>query len=304
MLSSQELINQYLTDQAAIYPKKDIGIVSITGPDAKKFLQGQTTCDLNKVTESTGVYGAICTNKGRIICNFFLMQLTDRLLLLMSQDLVDTSLSHLKKYAVFFKAELTDATDAFTLVEKITFSKAEKTDQLPEHFPVQHQDNAISLQLANYPLQLEWQLISAPAQPTEQQAQLSGLSLLTARPLISKAQSENLLPQWLNMQINGGISFTKGCYTGQEIVARMKYRGKSKKHLALAYWPTGVVDTQQNIQDDQGKTIGEVFAAAALGEGYLGQIILNQDPSELQALYLGDTKIDLVELPYQLDLAD
>jgi folate-binding protein YgfZ len=303
MLSSQELVDQYLVDQDAIYPKKGIGMVSITGPDAKKFLQGQTTCDLNKVTDTTGTYGAVCTNKGRIICNFFLIQQQDRLLLLMSEDLVATSLSHLKKYAVFFKAELEDASNEFTLVEKLSASQAPKPDQLSEQFTVQQQDDIMRLQLADYPLQWEWQLSSSQHEQVENLSHLAGLALLTARPLISQTQSETLLPQWLNMQINGGISFTKGCYTGQEIVARMKYRGKSKKHLALAYW-SNTAESEKVIQDDDGKNIGEIFAMTPIGEGFLGQIILNQDPSELHFMYIGNTKIELVELPYQLDLTD
>ena len=132
---------------------------------------------------------------------------------------------------------------------------------------------------------------------------LSGLSLLAARPLIQLEQSENLLPQWINMQTTGGVSFTKGCYTGQEIVARMQYRGKSKKQLALATWQ-GDMDTQQALLDSEGKNLGQVLSVEQIGDDHIAQIILNQDITECSELFLDGAKIHLIELPYQQPFAD
>ncbi|WP_394182536.1 YgfZ/GcvT domain-containing protein [Marinomonas posidonica] len=304
MLALSDFVSKHLS-ATATYPKHDIGVISITGTDAKKFLQGQTTCDINKLSAEVGLYGAICSNKGRIICNFFMLQKDNSILMLMSQDLIASSLAHLKKYAVFFKTDLTDATNAFQITETLSVShESTKTDQFAEQLPIAIDMDSIQLQLLSYPFNIYWHVTQAnQTEHQESNPTLSGLSLLAARPLIQLEQSENLLPQWINMQTTGGISFTKGCYTGQEIVARMQYRGKSKKQLALATWQ-GDLDTQQTLLDSEGKNLGQVLSVEQIGEDHIAQIILNQDITDFSALFLDGTEIHLIELPYQQPFAD
>ncbi|AEF55786.1 YgfZ/GcvT domain-containing protein [Marinomonas posidonica] len=304
MLVSSELVSKHLSNPAT-YPKHDIGVLSITGADSKKFLQGQTTCDMNKLSAEAGLYGAICSNKGRIICNFFMLQKDDVILMLMNQDLIASSLAHLKKYAVFFKTDLTDATETFQITETLSISpESAKPEQLAEQLPIETDMNSMRMHLLNYPFNIHWQVTEAK-QPEDDisNAKVAGLSLLAARPLIKLEQSESLLPQWINMQTTGGISFTKGCYTGQEIVARMQYRGKSKKQLALATWQ-GDIDTQQALLDGEGKNLGQVLSVEQVGDDHIAQIILNQDITEFSELFLDGAKIHLIELPYQLPFAD
>ena len=134
----------------------------------------------------------------------------------------------------------------------------------------------------------------------EKNQDLAPLAILNARPLINLEQSETILPQWLNMQSTAGISFTKGCYTGQEIVARMQYKGKSKKQLALVTWQ-GHIDTTKDIVDEQGKSVGQVFSSTQIKDTYYAQIILNVEPNEVEQLLLDNKEIILLPLPYALD---
>ncbi|KZN13456.1 CAF17-like 4Fe-4S cluster assembly/insertion protein YgfZ [Marinomonas sp. TW1] len=304
MLALSEFVSKHLSAPAT-YPKHDIGVISITGADAKKFLQGQTTCDMNKLSVEAGLYGAICSNKGRIICNFFMLQKDDAILMLMSQDLIASSLAHLKKYAVFFKTDLTDATDTFQITETLSVSsQSTKPEQLAEQLPIATDIDSMQMQLLSYPFSIHWQVTEAKqADDNVSNTMISGLALLAARPLIQLEQSEALLPQWINMQTTGGISFTKGCYTGQEIVARMQYRGKSKKQLALATWQ-GDIDTQQALLDGEGKNLGQILSVKQIGEDHIAQIILNQDITECSELFLDGKNIQLIELPYQRPFAD
>lgn len=291
-----------MLSQDVIAHQRQIGVLQVSGVDGKKFLQGQITCDMNKLTPSHSLYGAVCSIKGRIIANFLVIQQDEQILLLMSKDLLEKTLTHLKKYAVFFKVELADASEAYCVTSIQTQATSAQPTQLTETLPTQADNNIIRLTLSEYPVRTDWLLEPAQnASLEEQNHQYADvLNLLIARPMIRAEHSEDILPQWLNMQRTGGISFTKGCYTGQEIVARMQYRGKSKKQLALFRWQGGPTSAS-NLTDLDDKTVGQVFAQANAEDWSVAQVILNIEPEELSAPKLGDTSVEPLALPYTLD---
>ena len=302
MTSLHDIIDSTLKNTDVVMKQQDIGILRVSGLDSKKFLQGQTTCDMNKLSQDNGLYGAICSIKGRIISSFYIVQSNDDVLMVMAKDLVEKTLLHLKKYAVFFKTELIDEQDNFAVYTKLAAKKIEADSNVTSNiFTTTKENETITLTVSNKPLEVQW--LIAPTNQTaieEKNQELATLAVLAARPLINLEQSETILPQWLNMQSTGGISFTKGCYTGQEIVARMQYKGKSKKQLALVTWQ-GNLDTTKDIVDGQGKSIGQIFAATHIQETHYAQIILNIEPSEIEQLLLDNQKITLLPLPYSLD---
>ncbi|GGN33722.1 tRNA-modifying protein YgfZ [Marinomonas arctica] len=302
MTSLYDIIHSTLQTQDVVMKQQDIGVLRVSGLDAKKFLQGQTTCDLNKLSQTNGLYGAICSIKGRIISNFYIVQNKDDVLMIMAKDLVEKTLLHLKKYAVFFKTELVDEQDNVKVYKKLAAKNSEADSNVTSNIFATTQDNdTITLTIGHEPLEVQLLITSAKIDIEEKHQDLSALAILTARPLISLEQSETILPQWLNMQSTGGISFTKGCYTGQEIVARMQYKGKSKKQLALVTWQ-GNLDQTQAIVDEQAKNIGQLFFVTQIKDTYYAQIILNIDPSEAEHLLLDGKELTLLPLPYSLDV--
>lgn len=302
MTSLYDIIHSTLQTQDVVMKQQDIGVLRVSGLDAKKFLQGQTTCDLNKLSQTNGLYGAICSIKGRIISNFYLVQRNDDVLMLMTKDLVEKTLLHLKKYAVFFKTELINEQDNYAVYTKLSAKSAEVL--APEQaalFTVDQKNDIATLTISHEPLLVQWLIGSQDNTAiAEKNQDLAPLAILNARPLINLEQSETILPQWLNMQSTAGISFTKGCYTGQEIVARMQYKGKSKKQLALVTWQ-GHIDTTKDIVDEQGKSVGQVFSSTQIKDTYYAQIILNVEPHEVEQLLLDNKEIILLPLPYALD---
>ncbi|MEL0638168.1 hypothetical protein V6259_15560 [Marinomonas sp. TI.3.20] len=297
-----------LLGQGVSAQNTQLGILRINGSDASKLLQGQASCDMTKLSESTGLYGAICSVKGRIISNFFVIQEQEDTLLIMNKPLVEIALNHLKKYAVFFQVNLSDASEEYAIESHFSTSTSSAIpDALPEQLPVEIGNESITLAISDSPtratLCLQRKHDAVVEQVNEKMpapSQTELLSLLTARPLIDVEQSEKVLPQWLNMQRTGGISFTKGCYTGQEIVARMQYRGKSKKQLALFSWE-GDHDVSPTLLDSEGKSIGSVFKSARFNNLNIAQIILNIEPTDVDNFFLGEQAITLQPLPYRLE---
>ncbi len=149
-------------------------ILRISGPDAQTFLQGQLTCDVQAITDTTCHLGAHCNRQGRMISLFNLFLHQDQYYLIMPARMLLITQHALKKYAPFFKVamEVVLATDI-------------PTPPLP------------------YP----------------------------TMPNLHPATSAKFLPHEFGLQQTHAISFTKGCYTGQEIIARMQYRGALKTHL-------------------------------------------------------------------------
>lgn len=282
---------------------QDLGVISIKGPDSAKLLQGQTTADVKLINDQASVFGAVCTPKGRIIANFYILQnAADAFLIVVKKDVLGTLLTHLKKYAVFFKTELFDVSEQYHVSSLFALTNTlEPQTQYELAIPTSHQDGCSQLILNNTYYQET--LTVAPATeelPTaEDPAAHAVMALLAARPLLGQAHLEEILPQWINMQRNGGISFTKGCYTGQEIVARMKYRGKSKKHLALCVCE-GPMKIGADVMNEEGKAIGSVFDVAQLANVNVAQLLLNVDQSEVSGATVEGYDIRLIPLPYEL----
>lgn len=166
--------------------QKTFGLVRVSGTDAKKFLQGQLTCNLEEVIPSQSRLGAHCNPQGRVLFLFRIFCFQNDYYLLMPHEIVSLALQYLGQYAIFYK---------------LTLSDASPIEQTALH--------ALASQ--------EW----------------AYFNISLGRPQIYCATSGKFLPHDLNLHHQGGISWDKGCYTGQEIIARMQYRGKLKNQLHL-----------------------------------------------------------------------
>jgi len=155
-----------------------LAILQVSGSDAKKFLQGQLTYDIEKVSSQPAL-AAHCNPQGRIISLFYLLQEENIYYLVLPETMLLIAQNFLKKFAVFFKVELSVA----TINEKYL-------SLIPWQQRIQHNI-----------------------------------------PMIYPETSAKFLPHEINLQHLNALSFDKGCYTGQEIIARMHYRGKLKNHL-------------------------------------------------------------------------
>jgi len=199
------------------YRLNDQGFLKVTGPDAVKFLQGYTTCDLTRLEELVPKLGAICNLQGRMLSSFFVVKTGNDLILRMQRPLVTTTIDFLKKYIVFSKAELVDATDSLAC------------------YGSQVADTALET-ASNYTLDLGnrfeyWCPAGTPVDAADGPDGWHALEIDAGLAWVTDATSESFLPQMFNYHALDGIDFDKGCYLGQEIVARAQYRGELKRRL-------------------------------------------------------------------------
>jgi tRNA-modifying protein YgfZ len=309
------------TPLAALAPLEHEGLLAVSGPDAARFLQGQITCDVNALTVPSSQQGARCNPKGRMQSSFRLLRSADQhYLLAMSAALVERQRVELARYAVFFKAQLADQTldwvrlglwgeRAPATLEQVGLDVPQAHDQVTAHahgFTVRVSDLAFELWLVREtcePLLTQLRTATAPASVEDWQLR----AIRDGHGQITELTFESFIPQMLNLQQLGGISFRKGCYTGQEIVARMQYLGTLKRRMyrlrmagTVAPAPgTAVVDAHS------GRTVGEVVNAARSDEGVEILAVMQKDAAQ-SVLSLNDAEGPLLtpaDLPYEPALA-
>lgn len=208
-----------------LYQLAEMGVLKVGGIDAKKFLQGQLTCNLDEITPTESRMGAHCNPQGRIISLFHLFQFQDAYYLLMPANLIAVAMTALKKYALFYKVEITDMNEKWSCLG-ITGDLS----HLPETIYCLPTADSMRHILIGDTKEIE-KLITTVS---EQHTHWKCLDILKGIPYIYLETSGKFLPHELNLDKLNAISFNKGCYTGQEIIARMHYRGKLKSHLYVA----------------------------------------------------------------------
>lgn len=297
-------------------------LISITGPDAAKFLQGQVTCDMRELGESHSRLGAQCNIKGRMLLCFRAIQTSpERVLLRVNQGLIEKGLANLGKYIVFSKAKLADeranyhpvgvtgpaAANIIQQVFAVELTSNDDWTRSDENIIVRISDNRYECWLAAAGAEKTWNRL-------QELAQLASHHFWTLQDIraglgdITPETYELFTPQAINFQLVNGINFRKGCYTGQEIVARLHYRGTLKRHMfrfesELA--TTSLPLPGSPLKNCDGKTVGELVLAAFVKPGK-AEILASVTDDERADLYLENNpqKLSLLELPYAIPTAN
>ena len=306
-----------MADSAFFCTLSHEGVLAVRGSDASKFLQGQLTCNLNYLSDTQASLGARCTQKGRMQSSFRILPEGDGVLLAMAGELLEPQLADLKKYAVFSKSKLTDESAAwvrFGLVEADAALTALGLDLPPDTDSVARHAGLIAIRVSPGRTELwapaaQAQSLATQLSSTLAQGSLNDWLLGQIRAGIGQvmpATRELFIPQMLNLQAVGGVSFKKGCYTGQEIVARMQYLGKLKRRLYRLQLDASDLPEPGTalFAPTHGSSIGEVVLAAHAEQGIELLAVLQAEAAEGANLHLGALEgpaLHLLELPYQLD---
>ncbi|VEA67556.1 tRNA-modifying protein ygfZ [Serratia plymuthica] len=301
---------------------EDWALVTLNGPDRVKYLQGQVTADIEALADDRHVLCGHCDAKGKMWSNLRLFHRGEGFAYLERRSVLDSQLAEIKKYAVFSK--LTIAVDNEAVLLGVAGFQARAAlagvfNSLPdaEHQVVQDGETT----LLHFSLPAERFLLVTTAAVAEQlvgklneQAELNDsqqwltLDIEAGYPVIDAANSGQLIPQATNLQALEGISFSKGCYTGQEMVARAKFRGANKRAL---YWlegkagrvPLATEELELQLGENWRRT-GTVLAAGKLADGRLWvQAVLNNDldaDSKLRVREDAASQLTIKPLPYSL----
>jgi len=292
-----------LAKQATFSPLLDRGVLSISGPDTEKLLQGQLTCDMSQLGIGGSLPGTLCDNKGRVISTFLALRPDEqRVLLVMHKDIVSSTLATLKKYAVFYKTTLEDLSSDYRLFGLNNISEP------GELFLYGSLAGQLGLGLVT----ASDAITAWDALANKYTAAGTGFwQHLVIRNGIGEVRPETLgefIPQMLNLQHTGAVNFRKGCYTGQEIVARMQYLGKLKRRMyRLDIDSTVSIVPGTAIHRDGKSDVGTVVLSESNSSSTQGVLaVLTAEAAQANRLIFGDVEatFQLQPLPYDDKFVD
>ena len=227
-----------------LVPLGHYGVVQLSGEDAKSFLHNQLTSDVNHLAADGVQHAAWCTAKGRMLASFVSWREGDDYLLQMAAELVPAIAKRLQMYVLRSKVKVADISaerallglagpDAEAALHSAGLpvpADAMKAAAFAEGKVLRLEAQRVEVVVAATAAAALWQKLVAKARPAGIPA-WQWLDIRAGLPVVSGSTKEEFVPQMANFERIGGVSFHKGCYPGQEVVARTQYLGKVKRHL-------------------------------------------------------------------------
>ncbi|MFN7855784.1 MAG: YgfZ/GcvT domain-containing protein [Acidovorax sp.] len=285
-----------------------LGVIRAQGEDAAKFLHGQLTQDFALLGMNEARLAAFLSAKGRMQASFIgFKRGADEVLLICSLDLLATTLKRLSMFVLRSKVKLTDATAQFALyglageaaaagLAQTPWAKADEGDaSVVRLYPADGQPRALWVAPVGAP---------APAGDALDPAQWHWSEVRSGIATLTSPVFEAFVPQMLNYESVGGVNFKKGCYPGQEVVARSQFRGTLKRRAYIAHATAQVQPGAEVFAiDDLEQPCGTVVQAAAAPEGGMDVIVSMQISAADGPVQVGaptGVSLELQPLPYPL----
>ncbi|HEY5290734.1 MAG TPA: folate-binding protein [Burkholderiales bacterium] len=236
-------------DGGIVAPLTHLGLIACSGDDAQAFLHGQLSNDVKQLTPQRSEYAAYCSAKGRMLANFLVWQEDGAYCLELARSLLPAVQKRLAMFVLRAKVKLADASESRVILGLAGSAAAGALRELFPALPREaHQmvhdpanGTLIALPGARFQLIAElesakrlWQQLAKALTPVGS-ACWEWLEIRNGIPLITPATQEQFVPQMANMELIGAVNFQKGCYPGQEIVARTQYLGQLRRRMVLAH---------------------------------------------------------------------
>jgi len=303
------------------------GLISVDGEDAADFLQGQLTNDVRDVSEQHSQLSAYCTHKGRMLANFRVFKRDDSFYLRLPLSLLEPTLKRISMFILMSKVSIKNSSNALVRFGVSGAEADERLQGLISNLPKEVDDAVQSdgytvIKVAGphpryeiygelEPMQKLWSNLDVHAAPVGAGA-WEMLDIQAGIPTIYAETSEAFVPQMTNMQVLNGVSFQKGCYTGQEVVARMQYLGKLKRRMFRVKVDTDDIvkpgDKLFNTDSSSAQGAGQIVSAQQDADGgYSALAVVNISDTESGHLQLHDENgpsLSVENLPYTIEVKE
>lgn len=303
---------------SVVAPLGQFGILAFRGPDARAFLHGQLSCDVEGLVPDSATYGAYCTPKGRVLANFLLWREPDGFSMLLPRGILPGMQARLARYVLRSKVAIAAPVDEPVIVgvagPAAADAAADAVGAPPSApFSVVRREGVavVALPEGRFVIAVPgraapavWDRLASVLRPVGAQC-WDWLDIASGWPWIGDATQDEFVPQMANLELLGGVSFHKGCYPGQEIVARTQHRGEVKRRLYLGHVATDVAPTpsQPLYSAERGdQAAGTVVnAAPAPGGGFDILAVVQTASAARDRVRLGSAagaEVRFRELPY------
>ena len=258
-----------LSNSSCFMLLKHLGVISVSGDDAQVFLQSLLTNDIKLLNINDSQYTSLCTPKGRLLAFFLIIRTNENTYrLILPHSLCESIKTRLSMYILRSKVSLANTSEEFTCIgltqNKPTLPIKTSYHTLPSIF---HRGIVISSTtevdfLCSSLIKQQYQ----PMSPTYWE----WLDITSGIAKIELETQEKFTPQQLNLDITKAVNFQKGCYPGQEVVARLHYLGKASRRLFTAKANTSVLpDTGSKVMTNEGQVAGHIVSTQQQGQDAL-----------------------------------
>lgn len=271
-----------------------LGILRFSGPDAVNFLQGQVSNDTSRLNDGIPVFAAYSSPQGRVLAVLRLLPHSSGIVAVLARDLVAATAERLRKFVLRAKVKIEDLSDDYAVFG------AQGDGSLRGNSYAEHDEVGVAAASGS---SRHW--IVGPAAELARRFAGPDIGLDWRRadiaegvPQVYAATSEQFVAQMLNLDLLEGISFNKGCYTGQEIIARTQHLGRIKRRMFRLKLPGGAWSVGQPLTLADGRT-GRITELAPIAEHYEALAVLTLEAGSGRED--GET-VDAVELPLPYSL--
>jgi folate-binding protein YgfZ len=306
-----------------VAPLSDLGLITLTGEDAAQFLHNQLTNDVAHLGKNEARLAGYCTPKGRLLATFLMWKTNDTIVLQLASDILPAIQKRLQMFVMRSKVKLVDATDQHVMLglsgtsadvtlstwfgalptspystvtsEAGTLIRVADAFAAPRYIWVTTPDLAIT----------HWPELCGKLTPVDSTAwRLTDIH--AGIPHVTQATQEKFVPQMINFELIGGVNFKKGCYPGQEIVARSQYLGKLKRRMMLATIETQDAAAGMDVfsSEDPDQPCGMIVNAERSSPSTYDCLVeIKMAATETGSIHLGGVqgpKLTFLALPYAL----
>ena len=256
-----------ITEYFGVNRDNDLVTISVSGADSSKFLQGQLSNDIENLSDNNYQYSTFSTNQGKVIASMRIFRRIDQYIILTNSDVANSVLEGLKKYILMSKVEIRlERSTCYGVLGDNKINTENLNISESEYSLTNISDTYIlDIKIIDYPSCI---VVSfADDIPNFLLGETAGdinigklIDLKNVFPRLNKISQESFIPQVLNMEKHNAINYKKGCYTGQEIVARTHYLGKIKKKLFFCSSESAPNLNKSKIYNQDAEVIGELLA--------------------------------------------
>jgi folate-binding protein YgfZ len=294
-------------------PLPHIGLLRFAGPDAHRFLQGQVSNDTGRLSGGAALLAAYSTAQGRVTAVLHLLPHSSGVIALLPRELVPSTMERLRKFVLRAKVDIQDLSQQFSVVG---WHRAADRDAqalgaagigTPDPAGGYAERDGIGIGRVGPDSSRYW--VIGPAASLAERG-LAGHGLYTARiehdwrladiraglPQVYAPTSELFVAQMLNLDLIDGISFTKGCFTGQEIIARTQHLGRIKRRMFRLRLPPGTWEIGQALKLDDGRA-GRMTELASQGGAFEALAVLSLEAGAPDGEVSPGDGVAAVELP-------
>jgi len=301
-----------------------LGLLALSGEDAVSFLQGQVTNDVTQLNGSNAHLSAYCSPKGRMLALFLAFTHDDKLYLQFSQPILERVMKRLTMYVMRTKVDISDVSDDMCRfgingpdAESIVSETLGTTPK--KNYTLTTAAHSLIIKLPSIAGHTRYEIIVDSKQASDIRETLKAkcveadtgcwdwLDVQTGTPDVLATTQDQFVPQMLNLDVLNGINFKKGCYTGQEIVARTHYLGKVKRRTYLAHIAAATANQAaagDKVMDAAGNEAGQLVKVAPnpANNGIDALIEMRIEAKEAGNITWQEMPVTFADLPYALDV--